>query len=146
MTERERVTCDTCGAECVPTDCTPGYGTDANGKRHCFVCCATEDKRVMRETGRHDGLYLSRGPSGWTVSNWPGSLVLPVCAVHESHGRGFGGEYPRVDAWFHFDGQHWYARSLGDMTLCRARRITPRAFWRALRRHAGVLGPRKPLA
>jgi hypothetical protein len=53
------------------------YGTDSNGKRHCYACCAELDKADMRATGRAT-LYLTFSPKdsptpGYSVCNWPGS-------------------------------------------------------------------------
>lgn len=61
-----------------------GYGTDKDGNRHCYACCAERDKASMIETGKAM-LYLvspAIGRKPWhsasdeenRVTNWPGSL------------------------------------------------------------------------
>jgi hypothetical protein len=107
----------------APGSITTGYGTDANGARHCFACCAENDRREMVETGRAV-LYLTGNPEkGWTVTNWPGTLRFPVHHTRTSRcGGGFGAQ--RTDAWFTGpDGKCWHAINRGDMDLARCRRI-----------------------
>lgn len=113
-----------CGHPASPhSDCTTGYGTTADGKKHCYGCCADRDRADMLATGRAT-LYLSKDKAGaWQVSNWPGSLVFPVARVKTSpRGGGFGCQ--RTDAWFRGpDGAMWHAINRGDSQIARCRRL-----------------------
>lgn len=100
-----------CGhAESKHSEITTGYGTDAQGKKHCYECCAERDKQTMRKTGRYT-LYLDTKTR--TVSNWPGSLKLAV--YHLSEGR-HNIARTRYDAYFMFEGSRWHGVQYGDMT------------------------------
>lgn len=95
---------------------TTGYGVDQQGKKHCYTCCADADKKQMRDTGQIT-LYLSSGK----VTNWPGSLSIPVnnkrTGRHNWTGR-------RYDVWFYFEGKLWHGVQYGDMTqLCHCKQI-----------------------
>lgn len=53
---------------------TTGYGTDSDGKRHCFACCSERERAQMVATGKAT-LYLSKTDSGaWQIADWPGLL------------------------------------------------------------------------
>ncbi len=123
-----RFTCADCGEEKVhvnPHDCGgTGYATVREGgidKKVCDECCAKRDTADMTASGRAV-LYLTvEGPVS-TVSNWPGTLSLPVRSRHiGSHniaGR-------REDVWFIGpDGQEWHGVCYGCNTqLCHCRRL-----------------------
>jgi hypothetical protein len=111
---------------------TTGYGVHADGSKHCYACCAEQDKKTMRDTGR-TVLYLSMSGDANTahgttlarpicgsyyygqhrVTNWPGSLELPVHGIkvgrHNIAGR-------RYDFWFAFEGTQWHGVQYGDYT------------------------------
>jgi hypothetical protein len=125
--------CD-CGHKPSPHESfTTGYGTDADGRTYCYDCCADRDRQAMAETGRAT-LYLTipnqpariQPPSwiyqtGITLSNWPGSLAIPIACVkvgaHNVARR-------RYDVWFTFNGELWHGTQYGDNTqLCHCRRI-----------------------
>jgi hypothetical protein len=89
---------------------TDGYGTDASGKTFCYACCAQNDKKDMRETGRAI-LYLTKDGTGYKVTNWPGSLVIRVKSFRTSR-HNMGGT--RVDFWFTFEGQNWHGYQIGQ--------------------------------
>lgn len=97
---------------------TTGYGRTASGDRHCFACCAEQDRAEMIETGRHPCLYLTRGE----VRNWPGSLRFAVTETRRNpRAGGFGSQ--RTDAWFRGpDGHMWHAINRGDNDIARCRR------------------------
>ena len=115
-----------CGhPESPHSDFTRGYGKDANGDRHCYECCADRDREQMREDGK-TCLYLTlEDDTGRTVSqwghrygrhkltNWPGSLTIPVGCVktgrHNIAGR-------RYDFWFTFENRQWHGVQYGDNT------------------------------
>lgn len=108
-----------CGhTESEHSDITTGYGMDAQGKKHCYGCCAEQDKKTMRETGRYT-LYLDTKTR--IVSNWPGSLKLDV--YHLTGGRhNIAGR--RYDVYFMFEGSRWHGVQYGDNTqICHIKRM-----------------------
>ena len=96
--------------------CGTGYGCDAEGRTFCYECCAAQDRRQMAETGRAV-LYLS----GRELTNWPGSLRIPVDEIR--HGRhNIAGS--RTDCWFRFGGRRWHGVQYGEFTqLAHCRRL-----------------------
>lgn len=85
-----------------------GYAVDREGRKFCYQCCAAEDRRQMATTGRAT-LYLT----GNELTNWPGSLRIPVRA--KSRGRhNIAGS--RTDVWFTFGGHGWHGVQYGDNT------------------------------
>lgn len=120
--------------------CTTGYGATADGKRHCYACCADQERAAMIATGRAT-LYLTRkdqpeslpGPamgrgmvSRWTIGDWSGTLAFPAYGVKFSRNGGrFGSQ--RTDAYFTGpDGKEWHAVNRGDNDIARCRRIKGR--------------------
>lgn len=101
-----------------------GYGTDAKGRKFCYACCAKRDSEQAITTGKWVG-YLTMKADGWTVSNWPGSLVLPVRAHKESRHNIAGKRY---DVWFAGpDGKAWHGVQIGDNTqIARCARVKGR--------------------
>jgi hypothetical protein len=137
-TTLEKVTCERCGKECIPSGCTTGYGITRDGAKHCFTCCADDDREALVRDGRAV-LYLSKGNDGtWFVSNWPSTLrfnlirkpgayytygsslvVLPSKSWHN-----IGRE--RNDVWFVGpDDFVWHGVNIGDNQILRCR-ITAR--------------------
>lgn len=107
-----------CGhPESAHSEFTRGYGTDSQGKRHCYACCAEQDKAHMRQHGKI-ALYLTTKPDlggsygDARISNWPGSL--------EFKGRYHKGRHniagSRYDAWFKFEGSNWHGVQYGENT------------------------------
>ena len=107
-----------CGhPESEHSEFTRGYGTTADGKRHCYTCCADQDRSAMVRDGKIV-LYLTEKG----VTNWPGSLVFPV--VHKRKGRhNMAGT--RYDVWFTGpEGRNWHGVQYGENTqLCHCRRV-----------------------
>jgi hypothetical protein len=101
---------------------TNGYGITADGKRHCYECCADADRASMIETGCAT-LYLVGSATGSEVTNWPGSLRFQCHYTrHSKRGGGFGSQ--RTDAWFTGpDGKVWHAINRGDMDVAQCRRL-----------------------
>ena len=100
------------------TDCTTGYGIDADNKKICFACCAINDAKSMRETGKATLYY-----HGGQVTNWPGTLKLPVLAVKYSRNN-WGSK--RTDFWFDFEGVRWHGVQVGEnseLARCHARKF-----------------------
>jgi hypothetical protein len=96
---------------------TTGYGTDKDGKKHCYECCAVRDKAAMIEDGKAT-LYLAKNE----VTNWPGSLRFAVSYTRKGRHNIAGS---RHDVWFTGpDGKRWHGVQFGENTqLCHCRRI-----------------------
>ena len=121
----ERVNMETAILDCghapsAHSDFTTGYGIDRDGKKHCYACCADDDRKQMQETGRIT-LYLSESKTGeWSVSNWPGSLRFP-CNVPRVSRHNIARW--RYDVWFTANGENWHGVQYGDNTqICHCRR------------------------
>lgn len=94
-----------CGhAESPHSSFTRGYGTDDQGNRHCYDCCARRDREAMLATGR---IVLYIDSKGENVTNWPGSLSFEVGTIRAS----------RIG--FCRDGRLAYFRGLGMYARCR---------------------------
>jgi len=124
--------CSRCGKDIPKPDggITTGYGTDAQGNKHCYACCAELDREFMDSHDRMT-LYLTFDeakakaggfvPSpgvhccnhGWTVGNWPGSLKFDAVVRKGRHN--IAGT--RYDAWFtDHKGRKWWGVRYGDNT------------------------------
>jgi hypothetical protein len=115
-----------CGHSPTPhSEHTTGYGRDAQGKKHCYACCAEQDKAQMRAEGKIN-LYLVQNKTHCTwpthkFTNWPGSLEFPAHGVKVAkRGGGFGCQ--RTDAWFIFEGYWWHTVNRGDSQIARCKR------------------------
>ncbi len=93
-----------------------GYGTDSEGKRYCYACCADRDRASMIETGRAV-LYFEDQPKP-EVTNWPGSLRFDCTSVRRSERVGFFGVvFPREDFYFVGPDRHiWHGFRQGNST------------------------------
>lgn len=93
---------------------TRGYGTDNNGKKLCYECCAEGDKQTMKETGKATLYFTQRAGNGKAyVTNWPGSLSIPCAYVKK--GRHNIARI-RYDYWFAFEGYWWHGYTVGNNT------------------------------
>ena len=100
-----------CGhSESAHSSITVGYGTNSKGERHCYMCCAEQDKATMRADKR---IVLYLDTKARTVSNWPGSFKLDVSHISEGRHNIAGKRY---DAYFMFEGTRWHGVQYGDMT------------------------------
>lgn len=108
------------------TKMTTGYGVKEDGTKICFKCCGEEDREYMRTHDRMT-LYLTVRQSDGKVhvgtpglaymkhfvTNWPGTLEIPVptpkVGLHNIAGR-------RYDVWFDFEGRTWHGVQYGDNT------------------------------
>lgn len=131
------LSCSVCGQHCKRGDSIgAGYGTDENGARLCYSCCAERDRAYMAEHGKHDGLYLvvnrehqapavgmcGTGGAPYYVTNWPSTLRFPVYGVRQSW-HNLAGRNGRRDFWFNGpDGFVWHGVNIGDQDLARCRR------------------------
>lgn len=119
--------CD-CGHEESPHESiTRGYGTDKDGKTHCYACCADQERAWMRERGRSI-LYLTHHPfpqAGYPytdgeLTDWPGQLRF-ACLVKRGRHNIAGSRY---DVWFRFEGHEWHGVQYGEHTqICHVRRL-----------------------
>jgi hypothetical protein len=129
-----RFVCADCHEEKVhvnPNGCGgTGYATvreDGIEKTVCYDCMGKRDSAEMEATGRAV-LYLTvAGPGAaapnWpVVTNWPGSLKIPVQSRRIGSHNIAGS---RTDVWFTGpDGRKWWGVCYGDNTqLCHCRRL-----------------------
>lgn len=98
-----------------------GYGTDEHGRRHCYACCARNDRASMTATGKAV-LYLADDE----VTNWPGTLRFRI------GGRQVGAHnIARTQTHFWFlgpDDLWWHGVQFGSMSMlarCRRLKIQP---------------------
>lgn len=99
---------------------TRGYGTDKDGKKYCYQCCADQDRQEMIDTGKTYALYLS----GNKITNWPRSLVFEPYRVKEWKQPGFYTYYPvRLAHFIGPDGRQWSIKVMGNMDCGRAKRL-----------------------
>lgn len=94
--------------------------------------------------GGYGRVRTSLRAQDWRVSNWPGSLTLPVLGI--KRGEHNWRNVDRVDVWFVFEGFVWHGVRLGDMDLIRCKRT--RTEWRdkGNGRGYGMHTPRKSRA
>ena len=108
--------CDRCHAENprAGSGLGVGYGTTKDGQIHCYACCGELDREAMHKTGRAT-LYLVRNDDrSYEVTNWPGTLRLPVRSVSKGYHTIAGTRYD-----FHFTDDHdrrWWGVQYGDWT------------------------------
>lgn len=98
-----------------------GYGSMADGSRHCWDCCAKVDREYMLKHGKIT-LYLSKEAKGHKVSNWPGSLSFAVTGGPRRSYHNMA--HYRYDVWFFGPDDHlWHGVQYGDNTqLCHCKR------------------------
>lgn len=104
-----------CGHPATPTtsNITNGYGTDKEGKKHCYGCIALMDKHEMETTGRATLYFVKRGEK-YFVTNWPASLEFPVLGMRTSW-HNMAGKDGRIDFWFIGpDGKTWHGYQIGQ--------------------------------
>lgn len=117
--------CCDCGACKVyrPDGIGTGYARVDGRQLVCYECCARRDEKEMRETGRIV-LYFS----GDKVTNWPGTLQLPVYGVRHSW-HNFAGRNGRTDFYFRAFGREWHGVNIGrdnQIARCKAMKATSR--------------------
>ncbi len=113
---------------------TTGYGSDSDGRKYCYECCAERERAAMIETGCSTLYFCENVEHGGTIprfrnelTDWPGKLRFHVWYVNRSHGYGFGRRYPIVTGRFNGpDGFVWSFRNAGDMQIARCRRTKER--------------------
>jgi hypothetical protein len=113
----EKVFCDCCGAECIPTGCATGYGETPDGRRLCFPCC---DQSQRLEFSAADRFSAYVAGDGKTVTTWTGGKLARIVGMTRHRG-GFGGEYVTVQAVAP-NGARWYGRGGGAGVYVNLRR------------------------
>tara|TARA_Y100000310_G_C20697297_1_gene826622 strand:- start:530 stop:913 length:384 start_codon:yes stop_codon:yes gene_type:complete len=96
--------CIRCGSEFINNEC--GIYKD---EYYCYKCCGECDIEYMLENGKNT-FYLVRVKhptyEKYEVTNWPGSLRLPVISWSKGS-HNIGGK--RIDVWFRGpDGKIWW--------------------------------------
>lgn len=115
-----------CGhAESPHSDFTRGYGTDAHGKRHCYECCATQDRDYMNAHGEISA-YLSS--DGKHITTWPGSVLMRVTREWETSAGGFARNTRITRVWAIVDGEYWHGRGPGRGMYIRMTRAKRKAY------------------
>ena len=109
-----------CGHEVSShTEHTTGYGTDSNGKTHCYECCAKQDMDYMQKNGRI-ALYLVQKDNQYEITNWPGSLRFKAYSVTTGRHNIAGKRY---DVWFMVNGVRWHGIQYGEFNqICHCRK------------------------
>ena len=110
-----------CGHDESPhSDFTRGYGTDTDGRKHCYACCQRQDQESMQRDGRITA-YLSG--DGTQITGWPGFVLATVTAEWETSAGGFcwRTQITRVRAR-DGQGQAWYGRGPGRGMYVQLRR------------------------
>lgn len=99
---------------------TTGYGTTADGRKHCYECCRAADVAAAQSTGVLYG-YLSS--DGRTVTTWPGLPLAAVMAEWETSAGGFARRttITRVQARMD-DGSRWHGSGPGRGMYIKLRR------------------------
>lgn len=96
---------------------TRGYGTDKDGKRHCYECCHRMDLEALKRERKY-GAYLGRDARGhWAVSSWPGRVLMYVYAnrVWTTSAGGFARD-TKITRFYARDqfGQWWIGQGPGE--------------------------------
>ena len=101
-----------------------GYGQTADGKRHCYDCCAATERAAMVETGKAC-LYLVQRNGRNVITDWPGKLEFKPWHVRKGRHNLAGSRY---DAWFAGpDGYVWHGVQYGEDTqIIRCKRTKER--------------------
>jgi hypothetical protein len=112
---------------------TTGYGTDADGKRHCFECCERRDREAIAaaKAGDRYTVYYNfpDQPSGGVyqrnfhvstqrahVTNWLGRTLGRIEHARV-FGHNFGGRVVTMRVVM-FDGSRWSGRASWDNGTC----------------------------
>lgn len=103
------------------SDFSTGYGINNQGRKICYDCCAVVDRKSMDKTGRIT-LYLVKKDGKNIISNWPGTLEIPVSRLKT--GR-HNLARTRTDVWFlDHQNREWHGVHIGDWSqLCHCKRL-----------------------
>lgn len=97
-----------------------GYGCNEKGEKICYECCAKEDLKTMRATGKAT-MYLVDSETGYMVTNWPGTLAFKCTTPRKGRHNITRSRY---DIWFQGpDNKIWHGIQYGDDTqICHVKR------------------------
>ena len=109
------MTCDRCGSPIVSEEGSvgTGYGTTPAGERHCYACCADDDRASMVATGRAT-LYLTSRDGENVITNWPGSLTFKAGAHWTGRHNMWAASKVTFVRFIGPDGAVWAGRQIGD--------------------------------
>ena len=112
--------CDCGHLESPHSDFTRGYGTDDQGKTHCYDCCARDELLQIEKTGRVFA-YLTKDPDTGhlAITNWPGPVLSSSVLILSQNTDNFGGE--RTYLRFLIDDQVYSGFGLGVGMYLRAK-------------------------
>jgi hypothetical protein len=134
--------CADCGKVIVNAGIGTGYALISKTQQVvCYECCGVHDRQTMIDTGHSRNLPLYLGlkkdaperprvtirqwgrtlhnvrplvASDWEVTNWPGTLRIPVSGISRGEHNIAGS---RIDVWFNGpDGHVWHGVQLGEST------------------------------
>lgn len=114
--------CHVCKQEKTNTsEFTTGYGVDKDDNKVCFECCGKQDESQLRAMKPGDKTVLYWTEKERKLSNWPGTLNIKANYFTKSW-HNFGGWKTHI--WFNFEGNNFYAYSIGDRTqIAHVRRV-----------------------
>ena len=116
MTLAETTILDCGHLESAHSEFSRGYGTDSESKKHCYACCAEQDKKQMREKGKICLYLVTRmvnGTKRYYATNWPNSLSFMLSGVRKGRHNMAGTRY---DGNFVFEGMWWHGVQYGENT------------------------------
>lgn len=113
--DKKEVLCD-CGHIATSNGITTGYGTDKDGKKHCYTCCGEQDKAKLRESGKLSG-YLTKEGDSYYFCNWPNSFRIRAYWFRKSYNN-FAGRNSRTDVYFKFEGVEYWGFHVGHSHEC----------------------------
>jgi hypothetical protein len=105
----------------IPSSGGTGYATYGNDVV-CYQCSAARDRANMAADGRATLYLMECRDKGYSLTNWPGTLVIVPFRVRTGRHNIAGKRY---DVWFTGpDGKPWHGTQYGDSSqLCRCRRV-----------------------
>lgn len=104
------VKCSKCKNVCIANGISTGYGINQQNKKVCFDCCAKEDKENLLNSKIGDKFTFYYSDS--YISNWPGTLKIPVQYIRNNKHNWYG--VKRVDVWFTFEGLRFWGLHVGS--------------------------------
>jgi hypothetical protein len=108
--------------------CGTGYGIRPDNFLSCYECCGGKDAEAMERDGRAT-LYLvtdrtdSDGRKRYAVTNWPGTLRIPLHGQPRQSWHNMAGRNGRRDVWFAWRGRNWHGVNIGDSDILRVNAI-----------------------
>ena len=134
----ETFVCHTCHEiKPILKEAVTGYGLDKDDNKVCYACCGKQDTEHMAKglpiclylsgsiaPGQEDrtvgqtqlwnpGMQRTEWVRKWILSNWPGSLEIPIHIVKVGRHN-----IARVvyTVWFSYAGHKWIGRQYGNNT------------------------------